>query len=146
MRGSQRNLPVSLPPGKTRYPLYKRLDGPQKRSGRLRKTSPTQGFDPRTVQPVGSRYTDRAIAAHFLRLKTYFVSKFVAQCILLQGWPRHSPLPPATTLLPPCLRDMCPQVKKEEVKRFEKSGRSDRLITENVCKPSIHVYSVVPCT
>ena len=52
----------SLPPGKTRYPLYKRLGGPQGRSGQVRKISPTPppGFDPRTVQPVASRYTDYA--------------------------------------------------------------------------------------
>jgi hypothetical protein len=47
-----------LPPGKTRYTLYRRLDGPQGRSGQLRKISPKPGFDPRTVQPVASRYTD----------------------------------------------------------------------------------------
>jgi hypothetical protein len=48
----------SLPPGKNRYPLYSRLVGPQGRSGQVRKISPTQGFDPRTVQPLSSRYTD----------------------------------------------------------------------------------------
>ena len=48
----------SLPPGKTRYPLYRRLDGPQGRSGQVRKISPPPGFDPQTVQPVASRYTD----------------------------------------------------------------------------------------
>ena len=50
-----------LPPGKTRYPLYRRLGGPQGRSGQVRKTSPPPGFDPRTVQPVASRYTDYAM-------------------------------------------------------------------------------------
>ena len=50
----------SLPPGKTRYPLYRRLGGPQGRSGQMRKISPPPGFDPRTVQPVASRYTDWA--------------------------------------------------------------------------------------
>jgi len=30
----------------------------------MRKISPTPGFDPRTVQPVASRYTDYAIPAH----------------------------------------------------------------------------------
>ena len=40
----------SLPPGKTRYPLYMRLGGPQGRSGQVRKISPPPGFDPRTVQ------------------------------------------------------------------------------------------------
>ena len=46
------------PPGKTRWPLYRRLGGPQGRSGRMRKISPSPGFDPRTVQPVASRYAD----------------------------------------------------------------------------------------
>ena len=48
----------SLLPGKTRYTLYRRLGGPQGRSGHVRKISPQPGFDPRTVQPVASRYTD----------------------------------------------------------------------------------------
>jgi hypothetical protein len=46
-----------LPRGKTRYPLYRRLGGPQSRSGQVRKISPSPGFDPRNVQPVASRYT-----------------------------------------------------------------------------------------
>ena len=50
----------SLLPGKTRYPLYRRLGGPQGRFGQVRKISPPPGFDPRTVQPVTSRYTDYA--------------------------------------------------------------------------------------
>ena len=44
--GSQRHGPVALPPGKTRYPLYRRLGGPQGRSGRVRKISPTPEFGP----------------------------------------------------------------------------------------------------
>ena len=50
----------SLPPGKTRYPLYRRLGGPHGRTGQVRKFSPSTGFDPRTVQPVASRHTDYA--------------------------------------------------------------------------------------
>ena len=49
----------SLPPGKTRYALYNRLDGPQGRSGRAEGLVPP-GFDPRTIQPVDCRYTDYA--------------------------------------------------------------------------------------
>ena len=41
----------SLPSGKTPYPLYRMLGGPQGRSGQVRKISPPPGFDPRTVQP-----------------------------------------------------------------------------------------------
>ena len=63
----QHHAPATLPPGKTRYPLYRRLGGPQGRSGPVRKISPPPGFDPRTVQPVASRYTDWAIPAAFIQ-------------------------------------------------------------------------------
>jgi len=47
----------TLPPGKTRYPFYRRMGGPQGRSGRAENLFPT-GIRSRTVQPVVSRYTD----------------------------------------------------------------------------------------
>jgi hypothetical protein len=50
----------SLPPGNTWYPLYRRQGGPQGWSGQVRKISPTPGFNPWTVQPVASCYTDYA--------------------------------------------------------------------------------------
>jgi len=62
--GGQRHAPAALLPVKIRYPLYWRLGGPQGRSGRVRKLSTPPGFDPRTVQPVASRYTDWTIPAH----------------------------------------------------------------------------------
>jgi hypothetical protein len=64
--GGQRHAPAALPPGKTRYPLYRRKGGPQGRSGQVRKISPPPGLDPRTVQPVASRYTDWDILTHVL--------------------------------------------------------------------------------
>jgi hypothetical protein len=52
-------------PGKeTRYPLYRGLGGLQGRSGRVRKFSPLFGFDPRSIQPVASRYAKRTIPVH----------------------------------------------------------------------------------
>ena len=47
-----------------RYVLYRRLCGLHGLSGRVRKISLPLRFDPRTVQPVASRYTDWAILAH----------------------------------------------------------------------------------
>ena len=47
--GGQRHAPAALPRGKARYPLYRRLGGPQ---------VPPPGFDPLTIQPVASRYND----------------------------------------------------------------------------------------
>ena len=61
--GVQRHATDVLPPRKTRYPLYRRLDEPQGRSGRVRKISPPLRFDPRIVQLVASRYTDCATPA-----------------------------------------------------------------------------------
>ena len=54
----QRHAPAALPPGKTRYPLYWRFGGPQGCSGRAWKSSSPPGFDPQTVNPVASHYTD----------------------------------------------------------------------------------------
>ena len=63
--GVQRHASAVLPPRKSRYSLYSRLVGPQGRSGRVRKISPTPGFDPQTVQRVAtSCCTDNAMAAH----------------------------------------------------------------------------------
>ena len=56
--GGQRHAPAGLPPGKTPYPLYRRLDGPQGKSGRVRKISPLLTFDSLTAQPVASRYAE----------------------------------------------------------------------------------------
>jgi Rad3-related DNA helicase len=50
--GGQHHAPAALHPGETQYPLYRRLGGPQGRTGRVQKISPPPGFDPRTVQPV----------------------------------------------------------------------------------------------
>jgi hypothetical protein len=55
-------------------PLYRRLRGPQGRSGRVQKTSPQPGFDPRTVQSLASRYSDWATPVH----KTYSPSQTVS--------------------------------------------------------------------
>jgi hypothetical protein len=60
VEGSASRPGPTLPPGKTRYPLCKRLSGPQSRSGQVRKISPPPGFDRRRVHPVGSRYADYA--------------------------------------------------------------------------------------
>ena len=77
---------AALPPGKSRYPLYRWLDGPQGRSGRVRKISPPSlGFDPRTVQPVASRYTDWTIPAHATRKLSYFSLLSVSFCVTFQS-------------------------------------------------------------
>ena len=61
--GGQAHAPAALPPV-TRYSLYRRLSGSRVRSQLLRIISPPPGFDPLTVQPVASSYTDYAFPAH----------------------------------------------------------------------------------
>ena len=63
--GGQHHASAALPPGKTRYPLYRRLGGRQGQSGRVHNISLPSGFDPRTVQAIASSYTDWAIPAHY---------------------------------------------------------------------------------
>ena len=50
--------PGRFTPGKDPVPILQEAGWPQGRSGRVRKISPPPGFDPRTVQPEASRYTD----------------------------------------------------------------------------------------
>jgi hypothetical protein len=48
--GGQHHASAALPQGKTRYPLYRRLGGPQYLDG-CGKSRPKSGLDPRTDQP-----------------------------------------------------------------------------------------------
>ena len=50
----------SLPPGKTRYPLYRRWVGLRAGLDRCEKSRPHRDSNPRTVQSVASRYIDYA--------------------------------------------------------------------------------------
>jgi hypothetical protein len=74
--GGHRHAPAALPPGKRLYPLYRRLGGLQDLSGRCGKSRPLPGFNPRTVQPVASRYTDRDYSVHVLRLEHWGYVEF----------------------------------------------------------------------
>jgi len=56
--GGQRHAPAALPPGKTRYQLYRMLCGTLGYSGWVQKLLFPPGLGPRTVQPVASHYTD----------------------------------------------------------------------------------------
>ena len=53
----------TLPPGKTRYPFYRRLGGPQGRSERAENLVPT-GIRSRTVQPVAQSLYRLSHPAH----------------------------------------------------------------------------------
>ena len=52
--------------------------GPRVGLDGLRKISPPPGFDPRTVQPLASHYTDYANPAHMTYIVTALVSQHVS--------------------------------------------------------------------
>ena len=58
----QHHAPAALPPGKTRYPLNRRLGGSKGRSGRVRKISPT---------PTGIRSPDSPARSESLYRLSY---------------------------------------------------------------------------
>jgi len=67
----------TLPPGKTGYPFYRRLGGPQGRSGRAENLVPT-GIGSRTVQSLVSRYTDwatRPTSGYIYSVKWYRIER-----------------------------------------------------------------------
>ena len=65
----------------TRYTLYMRLCEPQGRSGRVQITLRPPVFDPRTVQPVSSLYTDDTIPAHIiLSIIIIIISELLLAC------------------------------------------------------------------
>jgi hypothetical protein len=68
--GGHHHAPAALPPGKTRYPSYRRLGGPRCQFRRHGKSRPL-GFDPRNVEPVARRYTDYAISSAIFRVRNF---------------------------------------------------------------------------
>ena len=66
----------TLPPGKTRYPFYRRLGGPQGRSGRAENLVPT-GIRSRTVQPVAQSLYRVSYPAHISYIIANKNTKFI---------------------------------------------------------------------
>jgi len=60
MRGKS-HVPTALPLGMNQYPLYRKLGGPHAQYVHVQKISLPPGFDPWTVQPEESHYTDSAM-------------------------------------------------------------------------------------
>jgi len=74
----------TLPPGKTRYPFYRRLGWPEDQSGRAENLVPT-GIRSRTVQPVVRRYTDGATRHIYIYIYIY-IYVCVCVCVCVCKW------------------------------------------------------------
>lgn len=65
------------------YPLQRRLDGPQAQSGRVRRKEiilPQPGFEPQTIQPIGSHYIDCAIPLLLIVIMTSILQEPTCCC------------------------------------------------------------------
>jgi hypothetical protein len=80
----------------------RRLVRAQGRSGRVRKISPSARFDPRTVQPVESPYTDYTIPSHttyFLHLGSPYIFIFIVSFCFLWWILQSLKRPQATSIV-----------------------------------------------
>jgi len=80
--GVQSHSPATLLLERTLYPLYRRVGGPQNRSGWVRKISVPPGFHPQNVQPVARRCIDYTNPDH--TESNFMVGKFYIGCY--GGW------------------------------------------------------------
>jgi hypothetical protein len=67
------------PRNETRYPLYVKVGGPHGQSRWLQKISPRPGFEPQTVRPVASYFTDWATPVA-LRKDSRFIKSRPFKC------------------------------------------------------------------
>jgi len=73
----------TLPPGKTRYPFYRRLGGPQGRSGRAENLVFT-GIRSRTFQPVAQSLYRLSYPGHNVRLNYVYIRRHLAVRVKLK--------------------------------------------------------------
>jgi len=85
--GGHRLAQGALPPGTTRYPIYRRLGGQQGRSGRVRKISSPLGFDHRTLSLSLSLALSLSLSLYiYIYIYIYFFPIFSANgCSLLSN-------------------------------------------------------------
>ena len=79
----QRHCLVALNRKYTRYPFYRRLSGPQGRSGHLRNIPPPPGFDTRATQPIASRCTDSYPDPHLKNVDNFSKKDLILKFRLL---------------------------------------------------------------
>ena len=75
----------TLPPGRTWYPFYRRMGGPQGRSGRAENLVPTE-IRSRTAQSVVSRYTNWATRPTVEKCNPWIICTEIQNCP--SRWPR----------------------------------------------------------
>jgi len=124
----------TLTPGKTRYPFYRRLGGPQGRPGSTENLVPA-GIRSRTIQPVVRRYTDwttRPTHTHtHIYIHTYiYIHAYTSIYIYIKWTPTYIPLIPIYAPFS-SIYMIC---------------RTERRIYRNeeyICRSSLYIYSYI---
>ena len=134
----------NLPPGKTRYPFYRRLSGPQGRSGRAENLV-TNGIRSRTVQPVTQSLYRLSYRAHkmntVLILKSAIVTcpQYVQQ---VQGTEGHTTRWSTPSKMPLLL--FLSQVK--QVLMILKSFRHFNIAPLGISSKILYIFLLSLCT
>jgi hypothetical protein len=81
--GVQLYTPAALPSGKIRYPLYRRLGGPQGRPGQV------WNISPRTVQPVKTALSRSTVQGNFIEFSRRESFRLYESVIVLRGTLSH---------------------------------------------------------
>ena len=89
--GVRSHAPAGVRTGKTQNPLYREAGwAPGQVWTCAENFAPPPGFDPRTVQPVASRYTDRAIpATRFFKCESCNVPSLKGKAWLITSYKKH---------------------------------------------------------
>ena len=134
--GDQRHAPASLPPGKTHYPLYRRLGGPYGRSEQLRKISPsTEIRSP--DRPARSESLYRLSYPGPLRYNvssTFLVCPHFCACLIKGGMFRPSAVSRASFYTAQKTRAVCLDRRLSEPPDFDEC----RNVSTNVPRTKLH--------
>jgi hypothetical protein len=131
---------------KTKYPLHRRLGGPQGRSGQVRKISPPPGFDPWTVHPIASCYTDYATRPTSVKYTVHLTMQDPVNSSHFQEWNSQFLFPVhCGSLTKPVDKRCCDQVSGTLVSCLRgpqfKSQPKDQL-----SRGVLQIYSACPST
>ena len=78
--GVQSHSSEVLAPGMTQYPLYRRMDGPQRQSGSVRKIWPL-GIYHRTDLSVASSYSDYDVQVHLEDTYAIIICTYIGEYV-----------------------------------------------------------------
>ena len=139
--GGQHDAPAALPLGKTRYPLYRRLGGPQSRSGRVQKNLGPHRDSipvPSSPQRVALRYSGRLPTA-IPSLIHSSATRFLSSAKSIQPWsPPKLPANSCLVVLSPLVRR--PGRKTDDSLRCSAQAKIARIYRSPLFSHTVQVH------